>query len=125
MGGMPTSEEPPLLDVRDLEIDLVTRRGTAPILSGVTFAIGRAGITGLFGESGCGKTTLAHALLGLLPPEYRVRGSIRLAGRELLSLGEGQLEHLRGAAISLIVQDPLLALNPVLRAGDQIAEVLR
>jgi ABC-type glutathione transport system ATPase component len=118
-------QEPPLLDVRDLEIDLVTRRGTVPILSGVSFAIGRASIAGLFGESGCGKTTLAHALLGLLPPQYRLRGSIRLAGRDLLSLGESPLEALRGAAISLILQDPSLALNPVLRAGDQIAEVLR
>ncbi len=131
MGGMPKGTRPagedpdPLLDVRDLDVDLVTPSRTVPILSGVSFRICRGSITGLFGESGCGKTTLAHALLGLLPPRYRARGSIRLAGRELLSLGEGPLEALRGAALSLVFQDPLLSLNPVLRAGDQIAEVLR
>lgn len=98
---------------------------TVPILADVSFAIARGAITGLFGESGCGKTTLANALLGLLPRQYRVRGSIRLAGRELASMGERSLEPLRGAALSLILQDPLLSLNPVLRAGVQVAEVLR
>jgi len=131
MGGMPQGIRPggedpdPLLDVRNLDVDLVTPSRTIPILASVSFRIGRGSITGLFGESGCGKTTLAHALLRLLPPRYRARGSIRLAGRELLSLGEGPLEALRGAALSLVFQDPLLSLNPVLRAGDQIAEVLR
>jgi ABC-type glutathione transport system ATPase component len=125
-GISPAGEDPdPLLDVRNLDIDLAAPGRTVPILAGVFFQIGRGSITGLFGESGCGKTTLAHALLRLLPPRYRVRGSIRLAGRELLPLAERALEALRGAAISLIFQDPLLSLNPVLRVGDQIAEVLR
>ena len=131
MGGMPQGIRPagedrdPLLDVRNLDVDLDTPSRTVPILSNVSFQIGRGSITGLFGESGCGKTTLAHALLRLLPPRYRTRGSIRLAGRELLSLGEGPLDALRGAALALVLQDPLLSLNPVLRAGDQVAEVLR
>jgi ABC-type glutathione transport system ATPase component len=131
MGGMPkgirpAGEDPhPLLDVRNLDVELVTPARSVAILSGVSFQIGRGSIVGLFGESGCGKTTLAHALLRLLSRRYRTRGSIRLAGRELLSLGEGPLEALRGAALSLVFQDPLLALNPVLRAGDQVAEVLR
>jgi peptide/nickel transport system ATP-binding protein len=115
----------PLLEVRGLDVDLSSHSGTTPILSGVTFDIAPASITGLFGESGCGKTTLALALLGVLPPRYSVRGSIRLAGRELLSLSEAALEPLRGAALSLIFQDPLLSLNPVLRVARQIAEVRR
>ena len=124
-GAPPSSESTPLLDVRNLEIDLIDRGGIRPILSGISFQIARASITGLFGESGCGKTTLVLALLRLLPARYRVRGSIRLDGRELLALAEGPLEALRGSAVSFIFQDPLLALNPVLRAGAQIGEVLR
>jgi len=118
---MPQPTDPPLLEVRDLDVDLASR----PILRRISFSIPRGFILGLFGESGCGKTTLAHALLGLLPARYRVRGSIRLDGRELLSLSERPLESLRGASLALVSQDPLLALNPVLRAERQIAEVLR
>jgi oligopeptide/dipeptide ABC transporter ATP-binding protein len=78
---------------------------------------------GLFGESGCGKTTLALSLLGLLSPErFRASGSVWLRGRDLLSLNESQLEPIRGAEISLVFQDPLLALNPVLRVRRQLAE---
>jgi len=111
----------PLLEVRDLQIT----RG-AGILQGVSFDLAAGTITGLFGESGSGKTTLALALLGLLPPEqYQVAGSVRLRGRELIGLGERELRPIRGAAISLIFQDPMLALNPVMRVADQIGEVAR
>jgi len=114
-----------LLDVADLDVYLSAGRGTVPILAGISLQIPRGSITGVFGESGCGKTTLAQALLGVLPAKYHVRGSVRLDGRELLALPERELESVRGALVSLILQDPLLSLNPVLRAGDQIAEVLR
>ena len=124
-GTAAAGESHPPLDVRALDIDLVTRGRTLPILAGVSFQIARGSITGLFGESGCGKTTLALALLRILPPGYSVRGSILVSGQDWLPLGEGALESLRGTAVSLIFQDPLLALNPVLRAGEQIAEVLR
>jgi ABC-type glutathione transport system ATPase component len=127
--GLPPSARPSqsLLQVRNLDVDLVAADGAVvPILSEVSFEIEPGTIVGLFGESGCGKTTLASALLNLLsPPRYRVRGEIRMGGRNLLGLTERQLEAIRGAEISLIFQDPLLALNPVLRAGTQVSEVMR
>ncbi|MBI4874944.1 MAG: ABC transporter ATP-binding protein [Acidobacteria bacterium] len=116
-----------LLQVKRLTVDLaLDRRGRFPVVSDASFDVRPGEIAGLFGESGCGKTTLALALLGLLPPDrYFVRGSIRLRGRELAGLGESQLEQVRGAEVSLILQEPVLALNPVMRVRDQVAEVIR
>src|ERR1051325_6245877 len=111
-----------LLQVRGLTVELRDRT----IVAGVSFDVDAGAIVGLFGESGCGKTTLALGLLNLLPADrYRVSGSVRLRGQELIGLGEREMERVRGAAISMIFQDPLLALNPVLRVQDQVREVLR
>ena len=116
----------PLLVVDGLTVDLTSETQRRAVLSGVSFEAEEGAIVGVFGESGCGKTTLALALLNLLPPDrYAVRGSIRLRGRELLGLSEREMTPLRGAAISMIFQDPMLALNPVLRVRDQVAEVAR
>jgi ABC-type glutathione transport system ATPase component len=113
----------PLLEVRDLSVELLPHR---PILRGVCLDIPPASIIGLSGDSGSGKSTLALALLNLLPPaQYGVRGQVRLRGRDLLTLDERSLELVRGAQIAMIFQDPLLALNPVMRIADQVAEVLR
>jgi len=121
---------PPLLVVRDLSINLLPERRSdvtpRSILRGVSFQLPEATIAGLCGDSGSGKTTLALALLNLLPPEkYRVTGEIMLTGRDLLAMNEAALEPLRGAEIALVFQDPLLALNPVLRIRRQISEILR
>jgi len=119
---MPDSDSRPLLRVRNLDVALASRS----VLSDISFDIEPGSIVGLFGESGCGKTTLALALLNLLPPErYRVNGSTEFEGTELRNASARELQQLRGARIALVLQDPLLALNPVLRAGDQIAEVIR
>ncbi len=124
-------ERPRLLAVRDLSVELLDRApygqgASRRILTEVSFDIQAGSIMGLFGESGCGKTTLVLALLNLLAPErYRVRGSVRLNDRELLSASERELERVRGVEISMIFQDPLLALNPLMRAGDQVREVMR
>src|SRR3954447_9582268 len=114
----------PLLVVRDLSIDL--HRPAQSILRGVSFQIPEATIAGLCGDSGSGKTTLALALLKLLPPaKYRVTGQILLTGRDLQAMKEAALERVRGAEIAMVFQDPLLALNPVLRIKRQITEILR
>jgi len=110
-----------LLEVRDLTVEL----GSRTILSGISFDVEARQILGIFGESGCGKTTLALALLNLLPAHYRVRGSIRLEGQELLGLDERRMRPIRGGKVSMIFQDPAMALNPVLRVGRQLAEVAR
>ena len=112
-----------LLQVRDLTVEL---RGRGAVLSGVSFDAAEGSIVGLFGESGCGKTTLALSILNLLPQKnYSVRGSIRLRGQELVGLGERAMERVRGGVISMVFQDPMLALNPVMRIRDQVNEVLR
>lgn len=113
---------PYLLEVRGLSIQLAAR----PLISNATFEIPAGTIVGLSGDSGCGKTTLALALLRLLPPRpYRVRGSVRLRERELMALTESQLERVRGAEMSMVFQDPLAALNPVMRVRDQVGEAIR
>lgn len=111
-----------LLRVHDLHIELA---GGRAILSGASLEIQPGAIVGLFGDSGCGKSTLALAMLGLLPPaQYRVRGEVLLRGQNLRALEERDLAAVRGAQISIVFQDPLLALNPVLRVRTQLTEIL-
>ncbi|HEY0409864.1 MAG TPA: ATP-binding cassette domain-containing protein, partial [Candidatus Dormibacteraeota bacterium] len=115
------------LEVRDLAVSYRgARGGWTPAVEEIGFAIGAGEALGLLGESGCGKTTTALAIPGLLPANGRVvRGSVRLAARELVGLAERQLQGVRGAGIGLVAQEPALALNPVMRVGEQVAEVLR
>lgn len=98
----------------------------ARALEDVSFAIGRGETVGVMGESGCGKTTLATAILGLLPRERaRVSGSIRFCDQEIVGMSDRKLHQIRGAGIAIVHQDPEVALSPFLRAGEQVAEVVR
>ena len=115
----------PLLEVNDLRVTLPTARGAAAALRDVSFTLQRGDTVGLIGESGCGKSLTALALMGLLPDGARVSGSIRFDGNELSTLGEDALCALRGARIGMIFQEPMTALNPVHTIGRQIGESLR
>ena len=115
----------PLLTVRDLVVGLDTPRGPADAVRGVSFTIGRGETLGLIGESGCGKSLTALALLGLLPEGARVTGSVRFGGRELVGMPEEALCRLRGDRVGFVFQEPMTALNPVHRIGRQVAEPLR
>ena len=114
-----------LLEVSDLRVTLATSHGRADALRGVSFALERGGTLGLIGESGCGKSMTALALMGLLPDGATVSGSIRFDGRELTSLDEDMLCSLRGDRIAMVFQEPMTALNPLHPIGRQIAEPLR
>jgi peptide/nickel transport system ATP-binding protein len=114
-----------LLDVQDLRVTLRTAHGALPALRGVSFALDRGQTLGLIGESGCGKSLTALALMGLLPEGAAVGGSIRLAGQELTTLDEAALCRLRGDRIAMVFQEPMTALNPLHTVERQITEPLR
>ncbi|KJC40514.1 ABC transporter [Bradyrhizobium sp. LTSP885] len=115
----------PLIEVKDLGIRLNTSRGPAQAVRGVSFALKRGETLGLVGESGCGKSITALALMGLLPDSAVVSGSIRLEGSELVGLPDASYCRLRGNRISMIFQEPMTALNPMHTIGRQVAEPLR
>ena len=112
----------PLLDVQHLS---VTFGGQTPAVDDVSFSIARGETLGLVGESGSGKSVTAFSILRLLQPPGRITaGRVMFADRDLLTLTESEMREVRGAGISLIFQEPMTALNPVMRVGDQIAEAL-
>jgi ABC-type dipeptide/oligopeptide/nickel transport system ATPase component len=119
-----------LLDVQDLTVVFAGHRSGAAsaavtAVDGVSFRIGAGETLGLVGESGSGKSVTALAILRLLQPPGRVAGGrVVFEGRDLLALPEHEMRGIRGARISLIFQEPMTALNPVMRVGDQIAEGL-
>ena len=115
----------PLLEVEDLGVSLQTSRGPAQAVRRVSFALRQGETLGLVGESGCGKSVTALALMGLLPDSAVVSGSIRLEGRELVGLKDADYRKLRGNRISMIFQEPMTALNPMHTIVRQVAEPLR
>ncbi|KAA3630759.1 MAG: ABC transporter ATP-binding protein, partial [Proteobacteria bacterium] len=115
-----------LLEVNDLEVSLETDRVTARTIEGISFSVERGEVFGVVGESGCGKSMTALALMRLLPRNCRITsGNVRLNGTELTSRSLEDMRRVRGGEIGMIFQDSLSGLNPVMRIGDQIAESLK
>ncbi|MFF4817264.1 ABC transporter ATP-binding protein [Kitasatospora sp. NPDC001309] len=122
-----TPYEGPLLDVRDLHVEFVTRDGVAKAVNGVNYTV-RAGETlAVLGESGSGKSVTAQAIMGILdmPPARIPRGEIRFRGQDMLTMGKEERRRIRGRKIAMIFQDALSALNPVLSVGYQLGEMFR
>ena len=116
---------PVLLDVRNLSVAFHTYAGTVLAVNNVNFTVRQGEIVGIVGESGCGKSATAQAIMGILPqpPAEMISGRIYLDKAELTALSEKELQNIRGKKISMIFQDPMTALNPVLTIGLQIAEM--
>lgn len=122
-GGVPPSE--PLLSVRELSVDYVTATGALRAVDRVSFDLRAREILGIVGESGSGKSTVAQALLRVLPPPAVIsHGHVLFEGRDLLSLTEQELQAVRWERISMVFQSAMDALNPVLPAGEQIVDTL-
>jgi len=113
-----------LLQVENLNVSFPTQTGEVAAVCNLSFSIPESGTLGLVGESGSGKSVTSLAIMRLLPPQARVTGSVHFAGQELLSLPDAAMRHIRGARISMIFQEPMTALNPVMRVGDQVAEAV-
>ena len=113
-----------VLSVRDLHVTYRTKGGDVPAVRGVDLEIDNGHVLGLAGESGCGKSTIAGAILRLHPAKTKIEGQILLDGKDVLALKPGQLRALRWTGASIIFQGALHALNPVRRIGEQIAEAI-
>ncbi len=116
-----------ILDVQGLKTHFATRNGTVRAVDGVDISVDKGDTLGIVGESGCGKTVLALSIMRLIPsPAGRiVAGQIFFKGTDLLGLDEDEMRRLRGNDISMIFQEPMNSLNPVLKVGDQISEVIK
>jgi peptide/nickel transport system ATP-binding protein len=113
-----------VLSVRDLRITYQTKGGGVPAVRGVDLELDRSEVLGLAGESGCGKSTIAGALLRLLPPSTTIEGAIELDGEDVIAMKPGRLRAVRWAGASIVFQGAQHSLNPVRRVGDQIAEAI-
>ena len=122
--GKPTPKETPVLEVDNLQTHFFTRDGVLRAVDGVSYHLNRGETLGVVGESGCGKSVTALSILRLIayPPGKIVGGEIRLEGRDLLTLTEKEMQDIRGNDISMIFQEPMTSLNPVLTIGHQVSE---
>jgi oligopeptide/dipeptide ABC transporter ATP-binding protein len=116
----------PLLEIKDLEVNLMTVRGIVYAVQGTGFSLGRSEVLGIVGESGCGKSVLVKSILRLHKERTtQFSGSINFDGTDILSLSEREMLAYRGVRMSMIFQDPMNSLNPIIKVGEQIAETLR
>jgi oligopeptide/dipeptide ABC transporter ATP-binding protein len=121
----PGATDAPLLDVDSLEVEFRTREGVAKAVDGVSFQVREGETLAILGESGCGKSVTAQAIMGILdtPPGFVTGGSVRFRGTDLLAIPEDERRKYRGAKIAMIFQDALSALNPVHSVGRQLGEM--
>jgi oligopeptide/dipeptide ABC transporter ATP-binding protein len=111
-----------VLRVRDLRVEFDAPGRRVKAVRGVGFDVRAGESLALVGESGCGKSTVLRAIAGLLPRQARATGSVTFRGAELIGADRAELQRIRGSGIAMIFQDPMVALNPVMRVGDQVAE---
>jgi len=129
VAGMNTSQAQTtdvLLDIRDLTIDYMTPRGPARAVDGVSLSVARGEVLGLAGESGCGKSTIAHAIMRLIKPPGRISGGqIVFDGRDVLAMTPAQVRDFRWRQVAIVFQNAMSALNPVISIGEQITDAIR
>ncbi len=113
-----------LLAVNNLSVEFHTYDGVARVLKEVTFSLGAGRWTGLVGETGCGKSVTASAIIRLLPPSARASGQVLFKGKDLIAATEKEMRGIRGAHISMVFQDPSVSINPALKIGFQMAETI-
>ena len=115
-----------LVEIKDLRIGYRTFEGYTQVLNGVNFAVEKGEKVSIVGETGCGKTTTVKAILKILVRQARITsGEIFFDGKDLLKMSKGEIQAMRGTGISMIFQDPMLALNPVFTVGSQMSAVIR
>jgi oligopeptide transport system ATP-binding protein len=119
---LPAAE--PILDVRDLRVQFRVDAGTVAAVNDVSLSLTPGETIGIVGESGSGKSQILLTIMGLLAKNGSASGSVKLRGQEILGLSEDALDNFRGAAMSMIFQDPMTSLNPFLRISTQLTEVL-
>ncbi len=115
---------PPLLQVEQLNVTFAIQTGKVAAVRDVSFAIPESGTLGLVGESGSGKSATSLAIMRLLPPQASTTGKVFFGGQDLLTMPDPAMRAIRGARISMIFQEPMTALNPVMQVGDQVAEAV-
>ena len=125
MSEITENESVPILELNDVAISYMTRKGAIEAASGISFKVHQGETVGLVGESGCGKSTVAFGIVNFLGTNGRVTaGSIKFQGEELVDCSDARLQSIRGNRISMVFQDPMQALNPSLCIGEQLSEVL-
>ena len=124
---IPDAIHPPILEVNDLTVSFQLLEGVIPAVAGVDLVLRQGEVLGVVGESGCGKSVTAKAVMRIIPtpPGHIDSGRALFEGRDLLALSEDEMQGIRGDKISMIFQEPMTSLNPAFTVGDQIAEVFR